>query len=109
MSKAMNKPRETPITRSILTYLNSLAPDCWARKIHCSAMQGAGIPDILACYRGRFIAIEVKRPGNKATALQADTLDKLMAAGGVSVVVHSLGDVRAVIGILDKQREVEQE
>jgi len=31
-------------------------------KVHGSAYQTTGIPDIIGCYRGRFVAFEVKLP-----------------------------------------------
>ena len=49
-----------------------------------------GTPDLLCCYKGRFIAIEVKRPGEKPTVLQNAKLEKIREAGGVAVWVDSL-------------------
>ena len=36
----------------------------------------SGIPDIIACYKGRFIAIECKAGKGQVTALQNTTLTK---------------------------------
>ena len=49
-----------------------------------------GTPDLLCCFKGRFIAIEVKRPGEKPTELQNAKLEKIREAGGVAVWVDSL-------------------
>lgn len=92
-----NIPKENTITRSILAELKKLGPDCWARKIECNARQGAGIPDILCCYMGRFLALEVKRPGGRMTALQADTVKAINEAGGKAVVVTCMDDVMKAI------------
>jgi Holliday junction resolvase len=48
----------------------------------------AGIPDIIACHRGRFIAIECKAGDNQPTALQARELDRIAMAGGLAFVVR---------------------
>ena len=48
----------------------------------------AGIPDIIACHRGRFIAIECKAGNNQPTALQARELDHIVRAGGLAFVVR---------------------
>jgi len=48
----------------------------------------SGIPDIVACYLGRFIAIECKAGSNKPTALQEAELEKIKKAGGISMVVN---------------------
>ena len=92
----MRKPRESSIQTAILRYLNSL-PGCRARNNHGSAFSGAGTPDITACYRGRHIEIEVKRPGEKPTKLQQYELAKWAEAGAVTMVATSVEDVRKMI------------
>jgi hypothetical protein len=47
----------------------------------------SGVPDIIACYGGRFIAVECKANGNKPTALQLDNLQDIEACGGMAFVV----------------------
>jgi Holliday junction resolvase len=48
----------------------------------------SGIPDIVGCYRGVFIAIECKAGKNKPTALQIAEMAKIDKAGGVSMWVN---------------------
>jgi Holliday junction resolvase len=48
----------------------------------------SGVPDILVCYQGKFIAIECKAGKNKPTALQADHIKRIQEGGGVAVVVN---------------------
>jgi Holliday junction resolvase len=48
----------------------------------------SGVPDIIACYRGRFIAIECKAGYNKPTPLQEKELRAIEAARGVALVVR---------------------
>lgn len=48
----------------------------------------SGVPDFLACYKGRFYAIECKANGGKTTALQEKHLADIRAAGGISLVVN---------------------
>lgn len=47
----------------------------------------AGTPDFLVCYQGRFIAIETKAAGNKPTALQEATMQRIREAGGRTLVI----------------------
>jgi Holliday junction resolvase len=47
----------------------------------------SGVPDIVACLRGRFIAIECKAGRNRPTALQEKNLDEILEAGGVALVI----------------------
>jgi hypothetical protein len=52
-----------------------------------------GVSDILAIYKGRFIAIEVKRPGQKPTPQQEAFLEAVNEAGGLAFVATSIEDV----------------
>lgn len=63
----------------------------WVVKTHGS-IHTAGLPDLLACYQGRFIAMEVKRPSTRGTvtARQQAFLDAISEAGGTSGVVVSV-------------------
>jgi len=48
----------------------------------------AGIPDIICCFGGRFIAIECKAGKGTTTALQDRELAAIRTAGGMAVVVN---------------------
>jgi Holliday junction resolvase len=47
----------------------------------------SGVPDIVACINGKFIAVECKANGGKPTALQKRNLHQIVAAGGHAFVV----------------------
>lgn len=48
----------------------------------------SGVPDIIACHKGRFIAIECKAGYNKPTPLQEKELHAIEAAEGYALVVR---------------------
>jgi len=48
----------------------------------------AGIPDIICCFGGRFIAIECKAGNGVTTALQDRELAAIRTAGGMTMVVN---------------------
>lgn len=48
----------------------------------------SGVPDIVACVSGLFLAIECKAGKNKITALQAQEIQSIRKADGVAVVVN---------------------
>jgi Holliday junction resolvase len=48
----------------------------------------SGVPDIVSCYRGVFIAIECKAGSNKPTALQEAEMRKIREANGFTLVVN---------------------
>jgi Holliday junction resolvase len=59
----------------------------------------SGIPDILCCFKGRFIGIECKANGGKVTRLQQSHLDEIEMRGGLSFVVdeHSIKILKQLI------------
>jgi len=48
----------------------------------------SGVPDIICCYRGRFIGIECKTGKGKTTALQEKNIAQIIAQGGLAIVVN---------------------
>ena len=48
----------------------------------------SGVPDIIACVNGRFLAIECKAGGGKLTALQVREIEHIRRCGGVAVVAN---------------------
>ena len=48
----------------------------------------AGIPDIIGCLAGYFIAIECKAGKGTTTALQERELNRILNAGGYALVVN---------------------
>lgn len=89
----MSNP-EKQVENKIKNYLASIG--AYFEKIHGGSIyQASGIPDILACYKGRFIAIEVKRPeGGVTSPLQKLKLKQIEDAGGVAIVARSVEEVR---------------
>lgn len=87
---------EKLIVNKILKYLKSLNC-CFAWKEHGGIYGTAGIPDIIACIGGRFIAFEVKTEKGKPTKLQEVAIRDIIKAGGVALVVTSVEEVKDVI------------
>lgn len=81
---------ESKIQKEILTYLRK-------NKIFHLRFQAQsninGIPDIICCYKGLFIGLELKQEKGRATELQKKKLDAINNAGGIGVVVRSVEEV----------------
>jgi Holliday junction resolvase len=69
-------------------------------------MGRSGVPDIVCCYKGKFIAIECKANGNKTTALQDREIELIKKAGGVAIVVDekNIGDVAVLLGTVIREK-----
>ena len=87
---------ERDIVAAILRLLKK-TPFCFAWKEHGGMYGVAGIPDIIACVGGRFVAFEVKMPGNKMTKLQEITIQKIKDAKGQAFMVTSAAEVAAIL------------
>ena len=86
--KLKDRPRtEAEITKEIRYYLNNAG--IW----HYKQWQGLGslhgISDIIGIYKGRYLAIEVKRPGKSPSDKQQAFLERVDSQGGFAICVHS--------------------
>ena len=92
---------EQTIQSEILKYLKSVG----AYTIKVSAATKAGIPDIICCYKGRFIAIEVKRPETKTNVspLQVANITMIINAQGEALVAWDKEMVKTFIDNIDKE------
>ena len=55
-----------------------------------------GIPDVIACYQGKFVGIEAKVAPDKPTPWQRRELAEIGLAGGQALVVYSVEDLGAL-------------
>ena len=88
---------ERDIVAAIKKYLTSLGSDVFFWKEHGGPYGTSGIPDIICCYKGRFIGMECKLPGGRLTELQKRAISKINAAGGIAHRVESVEDAKAVM------------
>lgn len=96
----MNKQYDTEADLLVDTklFLN-LIPDLYYMRVFDSHMGGK--PDIVVCYRGRFIAIELKDITGVTSKLQVCELCEIRNAGGEAVVCQTMREVRDAIFIRD--------
>lgn len=82
-------------------------------KMYTSQFLRNGVPDIICCWKGRFVAIEVKRPADtqrhfkgiapkkqergSLSQLQALEIADIIRSGGVAFVAYGLEDVIRVL------------
>lgn len=104
---AQPSERATPESAVLAAVLKALALHprvAWAHRMNVGAFRNpqgqyvrvgfAGCSDIIGqTVDGRFLAVEVKRPGGKPTAEQIAFLGRVSRAGGVAFVAWSVDDV----------------
>ena len=66
--------------------------------------QETGIPDLLVCFRGRFIGAEVKQPGADLRPTQRVILHEIYRAGGVAAVLETVEQAAELLSHLKDRR-----
>ena len=61
---------------------------CWHVKYFANRNTRAGVPDLLACVNGYFVAIEVKAENGKPSELQLWNVEQIRKAGGIAIVLY---------------------
>lgn len=59
----------------------------WYVKYFANGFTKSGIPDLLCCVNGHFLAIEVKAENGKPSKLQLHHIEKIKESGGRAVIV----------------------
>ena len=93
---------EKDIVKSILKYLKTV-PNCFSWKEHGGMYGTAGIPDIICCYCGRFVAFEVKTETGKLTKLQEVTIRRIKEAKGHAFKVTRVEEVKQILEHMEVQ------
>jgi len=80
------KKKEKPFETQIRKFLD--VEGCYCFKVWGGGYQQAGIPDLLICCNGYFIAVEVKGDRGKPSELQLHNIEKIKKAGGEAMVLY---------------------
>ena len=82
---------ETVLRRRIVRALKTQWPLAWVW--HPDSRFTSGIPDLLICVEGNFLAIEVKTPRGRIAPIQHATLMKIRRAGGRAWIIRSVEEL----------------
>ena len=96
---------ERDIVTAIKKNLSSMGSDVFFWKEHGGPYGCAGIPDIICCYKGRFLGLEVKLPTGALTELQKRAIEKINRAGGIASRVECVSDVQKIIAKVDEEEK----
>jgi len=61
-----------------------------------------GVSDVVGCYKGFFVAIEIKRKGQNPTELQWSFIHRIRKVGGYADVARSVEDVQRFLAWVDQ-------
>jgi Holliday junction resolvase len=68
----------------------------------------SGVPDVICCVSGYFLAVECKAGKNKPTPLQEAEMMKILAAGGRALVINedNLDDLKQILHIITMKEHI---
>lgn len=96
---------ESQLTNRIRIVLEGKVGGLWV-KMHGSAYQTGGIPDLIGLVNGHFFGLEIKMPGkeNTVTKKQQWFIEKIRQNGGTSAVVTNHKEAIAIVQeVLDNE------
>jgi hypothetical protein len=95
--------REKTVENKIKDYL--FQHGIYHFKVHGSKFMPSGIADIISCVNGRFVGIEVKRPGAKNEQSEQQKIHQrnVIKSGGIYILADCLEDVTNVVEPLLKE------
>ena len=88
---------EKVITESIQRALKAIGVRVWTYKVPGGYYGMNGVPDLLCSVAGKFVALEVKRPGGKPTKLQLFRIAEIRDSGGVAEIVESREEAIVIV------------
>lgn len=65
--------------------------NAWYVKTWSNGIQRAGIPDLIICWKGRFIGLELKAENGRPSELQKREVDQIKKAGGIAMILYPSG------------------
>jgi len=97
----MGMTPEGKVKKKVKEYLVSIG--AWYYMPVSNGMGRSGCPDILVCYKGRFMAFETKAPGKlkNTTPNQDREIEGINKAGGMAIVVDDVEQVKEAINAKD--------
>lgn len=93
--------KEATVARAVDRILRERG--AWSVNIHATGATRNGIPDRIAIYQGRPLALELKAPGGRPTRLQQHELDQAQAAGATVAVIHNAAELEQLLDTIDHE------
>ena len=85
--------KEQDIQGAIIKYIQSIGGMAFKQN-QIGIYAQAGVPDLLCCVKGHFIAIEVKKPKQKPKPIQNAFLEAINLCGGIAFYATSVEEVK---------------
>ncbi|MCT7498941.1 hypothetical protein N5S76_03990 [Aliarcobacter cryaerophilus] len=85
--------KEKQIQKKIIEYLNKNG----VYTVKSIVTNRSGSPDIICCFNGLFVALEVKTEKGIISKLQEYHQKEILKSGGIALIVRSLDEVKILM------------
>lgn len=89
--------KESSNQTKILKFLKAMG----AYSVRTIKASKGGVADIICCYRGYFVAFEIKDEKGEVSPLQEYNIKLVRKSGGRAAVVVTVEDVKKVLELID--------
>ena len=90
---------EAKLKTEIRRYLNGIGA-FWSN-VQGGPGSKPGDPDIVVCYKGRYIALEAKSPTGVQSPIQKVRMYEIRDSGGIYEIVRTLDDVKKIMETIE--------
>ena len=92
--------KEQDIQKKLINHLEGLG----SYVVKVISASKAGVPDLLCCYQGMFIGIEVKTPEkkNNTSKLQDINIERIQYADGIAGVAWDIQSLEEILALVEQ-------
>lgn len=87
---------EAKLLKDVLIFLSTLK---YTKVIRINDSCHRGYADLLLCYHGQFVAIELKDKTGKSSQHQLMFLDTVIKAQGIAGIAHNIYEVKNILDL----------
>ena len=86
---------ESEFQRDAIKYIESR--NGYIVKVTVSSYNKKGTPDLIICFKGRFVAIELKVKDNKPSKIQETKMKQIVRAGGIAKPAWTIQEIKEIL------------
>lgn len=93
---------EHVVQKAVQNALKKIYPKAFIAKYSAGQYTTRGVPDLLCCIHGYFIAIEVKTDTGRLSELQKMSITRIEESEGLAITVYGINGITEMMEIIDE-------
>lgn len=86
---------EPEFQRDAIDYIESR--NGYVVKVTVSSYNKKGTPDLIVCFNGKFVALELKVKDNKPSKIQEAKMKQIVRAGGIAKPAWTIQEIKEIL------------